>query len=73
MTPALALTGIALSGASLEVDADEHTLLALTQLASVLRPGSTMTIRNGDFMTPIERACIMTAASSRVEFLDKNP
>lgn len=65
---AVALTTIALGGASLEVDATEYTLLALTQIACALRGDSTLTIRNGEFLTPLERACISTVTSHPVQF-----
>lgn len=65
---ALTLTSKALSGVNIKADALRFDLLALTQVASALRRDSTLTVFNGDILTPMERSCIVTATSNQVRF-----
>ena len=53
---------LAIAGASLDMDANDHSLLAITQVASALGPGAVLTVRNADVLSPIERACISSAS-----------
>ena len=59
----------ALSGESLTLDREAFSLHDLTQIAVALREGANLAIRNGDLMTPIERASIATAGRGRIVFL----
>jgi hypothetical protein len=65
---ARALATISLSGFSLELSARDHSLFELTQVAATLQPGSSLKVLDSAFLSPLERACIMTAATNKVSF-----
>jgi hypothetical protein len=66
------LTVVALSGWSLELSTREHSLFELTQVAATLQPGSSLTILESAFLSPLERACITTVTANPVHF-DASP
>ncbi len=63
-----ALIATALLDRSLSADAVLFNLHELTQLAAVLRPGRTMTVKSSQRLSPIEQAAIATAALGQVQF-----
>jgi hypothetical protein len=71
-TSARALTAVALSGLSLELNAKDYSLLALTQVAAALRPGSSLTVRESRLLSPLERACISAVTINAVYFDDRS-
>ena len=58
-----------IAGESLTIDGDTHSLHELTQLAVALREDANLAIRNGQLMSPIERASVASAGRGRIIFL----
>lgn len=68
MKTSLELKGIAQAGGILVVDANKYTGLELKGVASVLRQGTTLTIKNADKLSSLECKGIAAAAPDQVIF-----
>jgi hypothetical protein len=58
----------AILGRDVAAEAGVFSLHELTQIAALVRPGRTMTVKNADSLSAIERAGIQTACPGSVSF-----
>ena len=63
------LVGRVLLGESIEIAAAEFNLHDMTQIATALQPGASVTVHNSESLSPIEQASISSVMLGQVRFV----